>query len=141
MNDAVFLDSNILIYAATGKYAESLKYEIAREIIATRSIVLSAQVMGEFYKNVRNPRDMRKPLSFEEAMEWINSFQELPLVETDRTLVKDAILLTERYRLNYWDGAILAAANRHGVTTLFSEDLNHGQFYGSVQVENPFLTH
>jgi predicted nucleic acid-binding protein len=141
MNDAVFLDSNIWIYAAMGKYAEPRKYDIAREIVATRSIVLSAQVMGEFYKNVRNPRDMRKPLSFEEAMEWIDSFQELPLVETDRALVQDAILLTERYKIKYWDGAVLAAANRHGVTTLFSEDLNHGQLYGLVRVENPFLTH
>ncbi len=36
-------------------------------------------------------------------------------------------------------GAIVAAAEALGAETLFSEDLNHGQRYGPVQVRNPFL--
>ena len=44
-----------------------------------------------------------------------------------------------RYQLSYWDGAIIAAAERLGARVLYSEDLNHGQTYGSVRVENPFL--
>ena len=33
----------------------------------------------------------------------------------------------------------IAAAERLGAKVLYSEDLNHGQTYGSVRVENPFL--
>ena len=35
--------------------------------------------------------------------------------------------------------AIIAAAERLGAKVLYSEDLNHGETYGSVRVENPFL--
>ncbi|WP_245475942.1 hypothetical protein [Mesorhizobium sp. M7A.F.Ca.US.006.01.1.1] len=38
-------------------------------------------------------------------------------------------------------GAIIAAAERLGVKTLYTEDLNHGQAYGSVVAINPFRTH
>ncbi len=38
-------------------------------------------------------------------------------------------------------GAIIAAAERLGVKTLYTEDLNHGQAYGSVVAVNPFRTH
>jgi predicted nucleic acid-binding protein len=34
--------------------------------------------------------------------------------------------------------AILAAAQSLGAKTLYTEDLNDGQRYGSVQVRNPF---
>lgn len=34
--------------------------------------------------------------------------------------------------------AVVASAARFGVGTLYSENLNHGQLYGSVRVINPF---
>ena len=46
--------------------------------------------------------------------------------------------ISVRYQTSYWDGAILAAAESIGVPRLYSEDLNHGQRYGSVEVLNPF---
>jgi predicted nucleic acid-binding protein len=57
----------------------------------------------------------------------------------DREVVETAILFQRRYRLDYWDSQILAAAHRLGAGTLYSEDLNHGQVYGSVRCQNPFL--
>ena len=35
---------------------------------------------------------------------------------------------------------ILAAAESGGADVLFTEDLNHGQRYGRVLAQNPFLT-
>ena len=54
-------------------------------------------------------------------------------------LIKVAIEISWRYRISYWDGAILAAAERLGAEVLYTEDLNHGQAYGTVRVINPFL--
>jgi predicted nucleic acid-binding protein len=59
-------------------------------------------------------------------------------VPVDAPLVKLGIAIAERYRIDYWDGAILAAAEALGAETLYTEDLNHGQLYGSVRVINPF---
>ena len=44
-----------------------------------------------------------------------------------------------RYELSYWDGAIISAAESLGASILYTEDLNHGQHYGSVRAVNPFL--
>ena len=42
-------------------------------------------------------------------------------------------------QISNWDAAILAAAEQLGCLTVYSEDLSHGQAYGNVRVENPFL--
>jgi predicted nucleic acid-binding protein len=48
--------------------------------------------------------------------------------------------VSQRFHISYWDGAIVAAAEALGATVLYTEDLNHGQRYGTVRVENTFLT-
>ncbi len=53
--------------------------------------------------------------------------------------VSDLLEVSVRYQISYWDGAIVAAAESISVPRLYSEDLNHGQRYGSVGVLNPFL--
>jgi predicted nucleic acid-binding protein len=45
----------------------------------------------------------------------------------------------ERYRLSWYDSLIVAAAQRAGCDRLYSEDLQHGQLFGTLRVENPFL--
>jgi predicted nucleic acid-binding protein len=57
----------------------------------------------------------------------------------DPSLIRTAIATSQRYLIAYWDGAILAAAERLGAEIVYTEDLNHGQRYGPVQVINPFL--
>ena len=46
--------------------------------------------------------------------------------------------VSRRFRIRYWDGAIVAAAEALGAATLYTEDLNNGQLYGSVRAVNPF---
>ena len=64
----------------------------------------------------------------------------LSCAETDARPVKHAIALSERYVIHYWDAAILAAAERLGAEVVYIEDINHGQVYGTVRVENPFVS-
>ena len=132
------LDTNVLVYAVAGRGTEETKRKRAVELIASEDFGLSAQVLQEFYVTV--VRKIEVPLSADQALEWIEQFDAFPCVATDRALVKIAIELSERYQISYWDGAIVAAAEALDATTLFSEDLNHGQHYGSVQVVNPFQT-
>jgi predicted nucleic acid-binding protein len=60
-------------------------------------------------------------------------------VAIEASLVKIAIEISVRYQTSYWDGLILAAAESISSPRLYSEDLIHGQRYGSVEVLNPFL--
>jgi predicted nucleic acid-binding protein len=61
------------------------------------------------------------------------------MVPTDYPLIVAAVELSLRYGISYWDGAIVAAAEVLGAPTLYTEDLAHGQVYGTVRAVNPFL--
>ena len=69
----------------------------------------------------------------------MDEYRVFPTVPTDYPLVVAAVELSLRYRISYWDGAILAAAEALEASILYTEDLNHGQEYGSVRAHNPFI--
>ena len=132
----VFLDTNVLIYAALGSADEPAKYERAVELLTLR-FGTSGQVLAEFFVNAQ--RKGTRPLTGEEAQEWVFRLSKKPFQPIDYKVVRGGIENARRYRISYWDGAIIAAAERLGARVVYSEDLNHGQTYGSVRVENPFL--
>jgi predicted nucleic acid-binding protein len=137
MSVECFLDTNVIVYAATGRGAENAKRERALELIETRDFGLSAQVLQEFYVTV--VRKIEVPLAPAEALEWIEQLEVFPCLPVDSGLVKIAGELSSRHRISYWDGAILAAAESLGAPIVYSEDLGNGRHYGPVQVLNPFL--
>jgi predicted nucleic acid-binding protein len=138
MSVEAFLDTNVLIYAVSSSPAESVKKEKALELISHADFGLSAQVLQEVYVNVT--AKIAQPLSPDEAVALLEQFRNFPVVWTDYPLIVSGIETALRFGISYWDGAIIAAAERLGATTLYSEDLNHGQHYGSVQAVNPFLS-
>jgi predicted nucleic acid-binding protein len=56
----------------------------------------------------------------------------------DAALVRRGVLFAQRFKIRYFDAALIAAAERLGAPILYTEDLNHDQLYGSVRVVNPF---
>jgi predicted nucleic acid-binding protein len=60
------------------------------------------------------------------------------IVPSSFALVSDAIRIQERYRLSWYDSLIVSAAQHAGCTVLYSEDLQHGQQFGAVTVQDPF---
>jgi predicted nucleic acid-binding protein len=137
MSAKTFLDTNVLVYLFDND--EQDKQECAREILEDAEpgeLVLSTQVLSEFYVTVT--RELAQPLEpalAAEAVDWLGL---LRVVSTDIALVKSAINTSRAAQLSYWDGLVVAAATRAGCERLFTEDLNDGQRFGSVQIENPF---
>jgi len=139
MSVEAFLDTNVLVYAAAGgdhDDTETAKRRRALQLIEEEDFGLSAQVLQEFFVTV--VRKIEVPLSPSEALEWIEQLEAFPCLPIERSLVKIAVEVSERYQISYWDGAILVAAQSLGAKTLYTEDLNDGQRYGPVQVRNPF---
>lgn len=133
-----FLDTNVIVYAATGRGPENPKRERALALIETCDFGLSAQVLQEFYVTVVRKIDV--PLTPAEALDWIEQLEVFPCLPLDSGLVKIGAELSSRHRISYWDGAILAAAESLGAPVLYSEDFGHRRRYGSVQVVNPFVS-
>lgn len=137
MTAQYFIDTNVLLYAGSGADGDQTKKAIAREVLAQANIGFSAQVMQEFYYAA--VRKQRLKITHEEAVLILEALRPFPVLPVNRDLVLEAVVLTVRYHLSYWDAAIIAAARRLGCDTLYSEDLNHGQDYDGVKVVNPFL--
>lgn len=136
MNARAFVDTNVLIYAAAGRRDAPEKYARAWEIIGEADFGLSAQVLAEFYVNAT--RRLAVPLTHAEAAAWVAELQAVPVVPVDGGLVAEAAERAQVHRISYWDAAVIVAAERLGAATLYSEDLNDGQTYGTVTVVNPF---
>ena len=131
-----FLDTNILLYAASRNLADLAKKTIAIDLMAEKQFGLSAQVLSEFYTIATRKADFG--MTPDRALEWIETLEAFPCIPVDKGLVKTAAVAAMRYQISYWDGAILAAARAMGAPVLYSEDLNHGQSYDGVEVRNPF---
>lgn len=133
-----FLDTNILVYAVSGDPDEVAKKARALELIETTDFGISAQVLQEFYVTV--VRKIAVPLPPVDALGWVEQFAMFPCHPSGPDTVQLGAEISETYRISYWDGAILAAAQALGARTLFTEDLNHGQDYAGVRVVDPFLS-
>jgi predicted nucleic acid-binding protein len=140
MSDKRFLDSNIFIY--TYDQREPVKQSIADNLIRGLAIsgdaVISYQVIHEFFNwaLVKGPVKMPQ----DEALRFLTvTFRPMHIVASSVALVSDAIRIQDRYRLHWYDSLIVAAAQQAGCGTLYSEDLQHGQQFGTVRVQNPFL--
>jgi predicted nucleic acid-binding protein len=138
MGAKVFIDTNVLIYAHDVEAGR--KHAIAAGILTTlwasQDGALSTQVLQEFYVNVT--RKIPKPLPRATAREVIRTYAAWHLEQVDMSHIIVASEIEERDHLSFWDALIIAAARRAGATTILSEDLNAGQQFGSVRIENPF---
>lgn len=135
MHAEFFLDTNILLYAASTAKAEEQKRAKARGLLSMEGVGLSVQVQAEFYVNAT----AKFKLSHAKVVGILESLDSYPVLAVTEAVFWAALQLKERYKLSYWDSAILAAALELGCHTVYSEDLNHGQSYAGVRVINPFL--
>jgi predicted nucleic acid-binding protein len=132
-----FLDTNVLVYAVSSAEGDAARQKKALDLVQQSDFGLSAQVLQEFYVTVT--RKIRTPLPPDVAVALMDEYRLFPMVPTDYPLIVSAVELSLRYGISYWDGAIVAAAEVLDASTLYTEDLNHGQRYGRVLVVNPFL--
>jgi predicted nucleic acid-binding protein len=133
-----FLDSNILIYAFDTR--EPLKRARSRALIESlpaERIVLSAQVINEFYFTVT--RKLRRPLTATEAEEAVRGLSGFRILPLDYRLTLAAMEIVRKDRLSIWDALIVQSAILGGCHTLFSEDFQNGRKYGALKVSNPFV--
>ena len=137
MSVECFFDTNVLVYAVSSAEGDAPKRRKALDLVRQADFGLSAQVLQEFYVTVT--RKIRKPLAPELAVALMEEYRVFPTVPTDYPLIVSAVEISLRYGVSYWDGAILAAAEVLEAPILYTEDLSHGQRYGSVRAVNPFL--
>jgi predicted nucleic acid-binding protein len=137
MTAKFFVDTNILVYAASNAAADQAHRDLALELLDRSDLALSAQVLAEFYSVATAKAKLN--MTHDEAVVLLQSLVRIPVCPITRELVMEAIELRQRCQISYWDAAIIAAAKQMGCTAVYSEDLNPGQSYEGVVVINPFV--
>src|SRR5690242_3864730 len=140
MNGRFFLDTNIFVYSFDKKATTKARRagQLIRQAVATRKGIVSYQVVQEFFSVAL--RRFAQPMTATEAEQYLAVvFRPLLAIHSSQALYGEALRLSTRLSLSWYDSLIVAAAVEGLCTTLYSEDLQHGQQIGHVRVENPFL--
>ena len=137
MSDRYFVDTNILMYAHDT--SAGAKHQRARAVVEElwrdRTGVVSTQVLQELSVNLR--RKAGRPLDTKATRELVVDYLTWQVVVNGGDSILEALDLETRYQISFWDALVLQAAQTSGAGILYSEDLSHGQTYGSVRVINP----
>lgn len=140
MSGRFFLDTNVFVYSfdSAAPMKARRARELIREAVATGKGIVSYQVVQEFF-NVALRR-FTQPMTVPEAEQYlVTVFRPLIAIHSSQALYSQALRVSDRHRLSWYDALIVAAAIEGESSVLYSEDLQDGQKFGELQIKNPFL--
>jgi len=142
MNDKVFIDTNVFVYAYLENpkkkedYDKHLKAkELLRSFTTDDIVFISTQVCNEYYsallKNKIDNSDIQS--SLHSLIQMVN------VAAISKDTVLQSFEIKNRYSFSYWDSLILSSALENGCTVIYSEDMQDGQLIdGVLRIVNPF---
>jgi predicted nucleic acid-binding protein len=135
------VDTNVFVYAMDAD--EPVKQGKAQDLfqrlaLAGGSTVLPWQVAVELLSNLRKRESAGRITASEVEAHFRNFLAMFPMVLPSAKVFSTYFDLRGRFSLSHWDALLLAACKEAGVTTLYSEDLDHGTDYEGLAVVNPF---
>ena len=141
MNDKVFVDSNIWLYALieTQQKEDQFKHEIAKKLIhQLTNIQVNTQIVNEVTINLMRKADKDNDFIYTFLRDFLAAYT-VHDQSTDDLLT--AACLRSDYSFSYWDSLIVASAIRCQCCVLYSEDIHNGlSVYDDLQIINPFKT-
>lgn len=134
MPDKIFVDTNVLVYGFSSD--DPQKSVIVMGLSGQSDLFISTQVLLEISNVLRRTSSLAWPQITTVVEDLCRDFQ----VHTNTAVtVVAAHRISERYGFSLFDSLIIAAAIEAGCSTLYSEDLQHGQVIeANLKVLNPF---
>ena len=136
MSAAVFVDTNILLYADDKSVPAKRKraQELIREVFRARTGWLSLQVLQEYFVIATK----KVGLNAEFARRRVELYSRWNIAVLSPADVLGAIDLHRLYQLSIWDALIVRAALISGCRKLYSEDMQAGFRIERLEIINPF---
>ncbi len=132
-----FIDTNILLYCddPTDIGKQNLALKLVIDHLTNASGVVSLQVLQEYFVNATRKLNLDPAL----ARQKVEAYARFEVVEPTISDIFDAIDFQRLHRFSYWDALVLHCARKSGCRVVLTEDLQHGQIVGGVEIVNPFL--
>jgi predicted nucleic acid-binding protein len=132
-----FLDTNILVYAYD--ISDPAKQRIAQDLVrkaVAGDLVISTQVLAEFAATLLHK--LSPAPSSQDVIALLDALAPIRLIPPDHEIVRRAVEAKSAYGLHFYDGMIVATAERAGCERIWSEDFNPDQKYFGIAIANPF---
>ncbi len=138
MTEKVFVDTSVLVYAhdLDAEEKRAIAEHVVRQLWVDRSGVLSTHVLYELYLKITTA--IAAPVSLHDARDLVNAYRVWPVVAIELPDILAASSLSERYRLSFRDGMVVAAALKARADIVLSEALPAGDGISGIEVRNPF---
>ena len=139
MSGKAFVDTNILVYLFDSRDPD--KQRIAAELLsriskAGESICVSTQVLQEAFVAMTSKLRLDTELARSHLEQASDAGFEIATV--DPPIIWRAARRCGKDMLSFWDCLIVESAIDSKCKVLFTEDLQHAQRFGNLQVINPF---
>jgi predicted nucleic acid-binding protein len=137
MSAVDFLDTNILVYSYDT--VDLRKQGVAQNLVDQAldgDFIISGQVLAEFASTLLHK--LAPSISPVAVTRILDALGPIRTIATDTGMVRRAVEAAGAYGLHFYDGLIIAAAERGGSETIWSEDFNADQRYFGITVRNPF---
>lgn len=134
-------DSNVFVYLfdETDEHKRGTSERIVERGLQANSASISFQVVQETLNVVTGK--LAKPMTGEDVKTFVrNVLAPLWRVSPSLALYDRALDVQARYRYDFYDSLVVAAALDAGCTRLYSEDLQDGQKIEGLTIENPFVS-
>ena len=140
VDQRLFFDTNIVVYCFDT--LEPRKQTRAKDLLAhalnNQTGVVSYQVIQEFCNVATKAKRLQLPQ--ERILAYVNLvLQPMNQVGPSPQLIESALKLRTEYSFSFYDSLVIASAQQAKCQVLYSEDMQHMQRVGSLQVVNPFL--
>ena len=132
-----FFDTNVLVYCTDTQapHKQARATSLITQATAQGESVVSTQVLIELFHVLT--RKQKMPAATAQSL--IQAYAAGFVIESDVELVTSAMEKSIQHQLSIWDAMVIEAALRAQAQTLFTEDLTHGQRFGTLTIVNPFL--
>ena len=138
MTGLYFVDANVLLYSRDPR--DRAKQERANAWLdllwREGNGRTSVQVLSEFFYNATRKLNPAVPAS--DAWSRVQIYFAWNPQPVDVALLGRAKEIVERWRLSWWDGLVVAAAEFQDCSVLLTEDLQEGAVFGTITVRSPF---
>jgi len=130
-----FIDTNLIVYANDSRDPERQHKAIAliQALMEKGNGVISSQVLQEYANTALVKLNQQHTIVLRQLV-LLESFEVVLLTPA---LIRRAIEIRSAYNISFWDACIISAAESAGCDTLYSEDLNAGQYYSGIKLSNP----
>ena len=133
----IFIDTNIIVYAndARDKVKQKKAIKIISTLMRERCGIISTQVLQEYaFTAIRKLKQDSNII-----LRQIKLLETFDVIRQSPEMITRAIEIMETYKIGFWDSCIISNAEYGKCSLIYSEDLNTGQYYSGIKIENPLL--